>query len=257
MSAMDATAAQLKNAGRRVLFVDPPSVIQEQMIHFLVTAQYESAIVKDARRILPVLRAFPNSIVYFNIDSHQGGPALEQFVRSVVASRDNHGADVGILAYDQDEELARKYLMDIGTSCGFVTLNLGFKKSAGIIVRALEAAEARGERRFVRVKVPAGKGTFNLIAGGVRNAGKILDISEAGMAVLLDTPHPIGTYFADIQLQLWGSICRVAGTIRGTRQSPDGLVSVLMFDEITESTTRGKIYAFLKRVMQHEVDRVG
>jgi hypothetical protein len=29
-----------------------------------------------------------------------------------------------------------------------------------------------------------------------------------------------------------------------------------MFDPITESKTRGKIYSFLKRVMQHEIDAV-
>lgn len=253
---MAVAEAGRKLAGRRVLFVDPPSVIQEQMIHFLVTAQYEAAVIRDSRLVNRVLRAFPSSVVYFNADASKGEKHLEQLVRAVIEGHSEHGADVGILAYDKNEELARKFLMEIGATCGYVTLNLGFKTSAGIIVRALEAAEARGTRRFVRVHAPEGKASFNILAGGTRISGRILDISEAGTAAFLDTDYPIGTHFPDMQLQLWGSICRVSATIRGTRQTPQGMVHVLMFEAITESTTRGKIYAFLKRVMQYEVDKL-
>ena len=57
------------------------------MIHFLVTAQYEAAIVKDHRRINAVLRAFPESVVYFNIDSRLPPAVLEQIVRAVINGR--------------------------------------------------------------------------------------------------------------------------------------------------------------------------
>lgn len=249
-------ASGQRSGGRRVVFVDPPSVIQEQMIHVLVTAQYEAAILKDPKRIEAVLRRFPNAIVYFNVDSHMAQPALEKLVRSVVDGKPRHGADVGILSYNPNPELARLYLMEIGASCGYITLNIGLEKSARIIIKALEAAEARGDRRFVRVRVPAGKGSINVNIGGSAISGTVLDISEAGMACQLDRVFPIGTTFDDIQLRLWGNIVRVSGTIAGTRSSPEGLIVVLMFDRIDDAPARSKLYAFLKRVMQHEVDSV-
>ncbi len=242
--------------GRRVLFVDPPSVIQEQMIHFLVTAQYEAGVVKDPRNVQPVLRAFPGSIVYFNIDTRLPPNAMEQIVQGVVNTQSQHGAEVGILSYNENPEMAQRYLMDIGATCGYITLHIGFEKSARIIIRALDAVEARGERRFVRVKAPVGKAALGINMGESAVDGQILDISEAGAACLLKDDFGIGTYFADIQLRLWGSLTKVSGTIRGTRSTPQGMVSVIMFDSITDGNVRKKIYEFAKRVMQAEIDKI-
>lgn len=254
MSEPSPTAAQKRPGGRRVLFVDPPSVVQEQMIHFLVTAQYEAAIVRDPRYIQPVLRKFSRSIVYFNIDTRLPPNALEQIVRGVINTQSQHGAEVGILSYNENKDLAEHYLMEVGTTAGYITLYLGFEKSARILIKALEAAEARGDRKFVRVKAPTGKASMNINTGSSRVEGQILDISEAGAACLLGDDFSVGTYFDDIQLRLWGGLARTSGTIRGTRATPHGTVSVVMFDPFTESGIRGKLYAFLKRVMQYEID---
>lgn len=228
------------------------------MVHFLVTAQYEAAIVRDHRVIQAVLARFPNSVVYFNADSRIPPGALEQIVKAVISGHASHGADVGLVSYNENREMAQHYLMDIGVTCGYVMLNIGFEKSARIIIKALEAAEARGDRRFVRVRVPENRGklNINLNSGEQKLTGAVLDISEAGMACSLSEAYPPGTIFPDIQLQLWGTLCRVSGKIAGRRETPDGVVNVVMFDQITESSVRSKIYAFLKKVMQHEVDSV-
>lgn len=240
--------------GRRVLFVDPPSVIQEQMIQFLVTAQHEAAIVKDPRKIMQVIRRFPGSIVYFNIDSRLPPGALEQIVRGVIHTRDDHGADVGILSYNENAELARRYLMDLGVSCGYVVLSLGFEKSARIVLKALEAVEAQGKRKYVRVRPPQGKAALNIAYSGGYVDGRIVDISAVGIAAALDTDVPVGTELENVQLKLWGTLLTVSARVAGTRAAPEGTITVLLYDEITDGARRGKIYGFLKRVMQHEVD---
>lgn len=256
MSDSETQQPNRRPGGRRVLFVDPPSVIQDQMIHFLVAAQYEAGIVGDPRRVIPVLRKYPRSIVYFNVDSRFPAQALEQVVRGVIDTQESHGAEVGILSYNENREAAQKYLMEYGASGGYITLHLGFEKSARVIVRALEAAEARGERKFVRVKAPVGKASLNINTGQDPVHGEILDLSEAGIACRLRGDYGVGTYFQDIQLRLWGSLAKVSGTIRGNRESPHGRVSVIMLDPISDSTSRGKIYGFIKRVMQHEIDSI-
>jgi len=241
--------------GRRVLFVDPPSVIQEQMIHFLVTAQYEAGVVKDIRTIPKVLNAFPQSVVYFNLDSRLPPETLEQIVQDVINTKNQHGAEVGILSYNENRELAQHYLMEIGTTGGYLTLHIGFAKSARIIMRALDAVEARGDRKFVRVKAPPDKATLNINLGERSVVGQIVDISEAGTACLLKEEYSVGTYFNDIQLRLWGSVTQTSGTLRGTRSTSRGTVSVIMFDPITDSKAREKLYGFIKRVMQNEIDK--
>lgn len=256
MSNEGGSGRPFRPSGRRVLFVDPPSVIQEHMIHFLVTAQYEAGVVRDHRAVHAVLRKYPNSIVYFNLDTRMPPGALEQIIRAVIAGSSHHGADVGILSYNENKELARHYLMDVGVTLGYITLGLGFEKSARIIIKALEASEARGDRRYVRVKAPTNKALLNLKSDSGTVNGRILDISEAGMACTLSAEYSKGTYLENIQLQLWGNLATVNGTIEGTRETPTGRIYVVMFDPISESKTRGKIYSFLKRVMQHEIDAV-
>lgn len=242
--------------GRRVLFIDPPSVIREQMISFLVTAQYEAAIIKDPRTVMQVIHRVPGSICYFNIDSHVGRSELEQIVSRTIASREKTGVDVGVLSYNDEPEIARHYLMDLGASAGYITLHIGFQKSARIVVRALEAAEARGERKFVRVRVPPGKGTINLSADSGSTVGEILDISVAGLACRIDLTYMRGTVLQNIQLRLWGAVTHLSGSVAGTRESPDGPVTVILFDENLDSAVRSKLFAFQRRVMQWEIDRL-
>ncbi len=242
--------------GRRVLFVDPPSVIQEQMIQFLVTAQFEAAIIRDPRKLDPLLRAFAGSVVYFNLDSRMKPEELERVVTSVIEGKSRHGAEVGILSYNENPELAKHYLMELGASCGYVVLQLGFRQSAQIIIRALEAVEAKGQRKFVRVKAPSGRASFNVTVTGVQLTGQIVDLSIAGMACVLPKALAKGEPLDDIQLQLWGTYTKVSGTVAGVRESGEGATTVIMFGQIEDGPTRSKIYGFLKRVMQHEVDRL-
>ena len=256
MSAPDTRRPTGRPYGRRVIFVDPPSVVQDQMIHFLVTAQYEAGLVGNPRRVLPVLRRFSRALVYFNIDSRLPAKMLEQVIHSVIDTRESHGAEIGILSYNENKEAARKYLIDYGASAGYITLHLGFEKSARTIVRALEAAEARGERMFVRVNSSVGEASLNINTGQDALQGDILDLSEAGIACLLKGDCGVGTYFQDIRLRLWGSLARVSGTIRSQRGSPHGRVSVIMLDPISDSSTRRTFYGFIKRVIQHEIDSI-
>lgn len=241
-------------AGRRVLFVDPPSVIEEQMIQFLVAAQFEAAIVKDPAALLRVLQKFPGAVVYFNLDSRMKPEELERLVAGVVGTREKHGAEVGILSYNENKEAARRYLMELGATCGYVVLQLGFRQSAQIVVRALEAVEAKGQRKFVRVKTPTGRAKLNVTVGGVQVNGQIIDLSIAGLACSIPKNLPKGTRLDDIQLQLWGTFARVSGVVAGVRGSTAASLTVVMFAPITDGPTKAKIYEFQKRVMQAEVD---
>jgi len=226
------------------------------MIQFLVTAQYEAAVVKDINNLRPVLNKFQNAAVYFNLDSRAGKEEQEQIITELLTKSENKDFCVGLVSYDKNEKLAEKYLMDLGASGGYITLDLGFKKSAQILLAVLDATEARGDRKFVRAKVPNGKGSLNFKSGTMKAEGGIIDISIVGMACTFDSFVSKGTYIDSIQLILWGSIVTLGGTIAGTRETADGIVYVVMFDTDLHSETRSKIHSFLRRIMQYEVDNI-
>lgn len=243
-----------RRIARRVFFVYPPSVIEEKMIGFLVGAQIEAAVVKDHRRLMNLLRHFPHSIVYFNVDQHLPEPAWEQFIRSVLDSRESHRADIGILTYNENQELAQKYLMELGVSCGFITVKIGFEQSARILLKALEAAEARGDRRFIRVTTPPGKASLNVRVGNRTIEGEIEDISIAGMACYLGESFSVGTILPDVQLKLWGSVVSLSGTVYGQREKDGRTVHVMMFDQPMPAPIRGKLNTFVGKVLQWECE---
>ena len=243
-----------RSTGRKVLFIDPPSVIEDQMIQFLITAQYEAAVVKDVAQIQPLLQKYPDAVIYFNLDSRTGKEVQEKIMTNILSSKKQNNYVVGILSYDKNEEVAQKYLMEMGASGGYITLDLGFKKSAQILVRALDAAEAKGDRQYVRVKVPNGKGALNIETETEKYSGEIIDISIVGMACTINTTFSKGTYLQNIQMRLWGQLINISGTVAGNRDSSGTQISVIMFDPDLDPKTRSKINMFLKRVMQFEVE---
>lgn len=242
------------HGGRRVFFLYPPSVVEDSMIQFLITAQYEAAVIKDHRSLMPVITKFPNSIIYCNLDAKMDEKELEKLIRHVVETKEQHGCEIGVLSYNKDPELAEKYLIDIGVSAGYVTLKIGFEQSARIIIKTLEAAEARGRRSFVRVKVPTAKGSLSFNLGRRRIEGELLDVSVAGVACRLPENFENGTPLEDIQLRLWGTIASVSGRVAGFRESKGSFTYVIMFDEPVSSLVRGRIYGFIRKVLQTQVD---
>lgn len=259
MSKVNAPATQLDSktpaAGRRVYFLYPPSVVEDSMIQFLITAQYEAAIIKDHRAVVPIIKKNPNSIIYCNLDAKGNEQELEKLIRHLVNTKDEHGCDVGVLSYNKDPALAEKYLMDIGVTVGYVTLKIGFEESAKIIIKTLEAAEARGRRQYVRVKVPEGKGSLSVQLERKKIEGDLLDVSIVGIACRLPEDFPKDTYFTDIQLRLWGSLVGLSGKIVGSREASGRTIYVILFDEPVSSLARGRIYGFIRKVLQVETDR--
>lgn len=224
------------------------------MIQFLVSAQYEAGILRDIRKMPSLLERFPHSIIYFHIDSGMRESEWERYVRSIIADREKHRCSVGIVSYNENPALARKYLMDIGVDCGFVRLNLGFQESARILMRALDSAEAKGGRRYIRARVPEGKGNINLSIGGRIVPGELVDVSAVGLAAFLPNAYPVGAVLPDVQLRLWGSLVLLSARVEGVRVFNTKRLSVLLYQTPVLPQTRGKIFTFVRRVVQHEID---
>ena len=161
---------------------------------------------------------------------------------------------VGILAVNADRELAEKYLIEIGVPCGFVTLKISARDATKIILKTLDANEARGRRRYVRADCSRDpKATFNVKILGKVVDGNILDLSSAGMAITFTgVPHlKPGTVLDDIQLKLHGVLARASGVIRGTR-SDANQIHVVLFNDIAYDD-REKIQRFVFRTLQDQV----
>ena len=160
------------------------------------------------------------------------------------------------MTYNPDAGLARKYLMDMMVPCGFVQLKIGLAESKKIILKTLEANEARGRRRYVRARCPDQKtASLNVKVEKRVHAGPIFDISAAGLSFGLDGAAKVRTetVLEDIQLRLKGTLCRVKGIYKGIAQGTHG-AHLLMFTQPMEEETTKKIHRFIFQSLQDEMD---
>jgi len=249
------------STGKKVFILYPPSVIQENMIQILVRSEFEVYLLHDHQKTARLVKKYQSPILYINIDKNLSEEDWEEYIRFLMEGEDTKDVQIGIITYNEDKALARKYLMDIGVHCGFVRLKLGLEESAKIIIKTLLAVEARGKRRHVRAPCADRQlAYFNVVCNDKIYPGNILDISIAGMACVFDEEVPRkfaqGAVVEDIQLRLRGQLTKINGRIVGNRSLEDGTtIYVVLFDTKLSSHVKSRIHNFIRKELQDEIDK--
>lgn len=246
--------------GKKVLFLNPHSVIQKDLIEEIIKYEYEVYIVNDHRKAIRIIEKYNNSILFINIDSMLKEKEWEEYVRNIMSNPVTSKVMIGILSYNENPQLIEKYVMQLMVPCGYIVLKLGLAESLEIILKVLETAEAKGRRKFVRAKCADSLNVgFNAKIRGKIFEGSINDISSAGMCCTFNDPDlnfnkelPVGLYLRDIQLKLKGIIVMVEGKIVAVRKL-DKIYYVIMFENI-DMIKRNKIQLFIHNFLQEKLD---
>lgn len=244
--------------GRKVFILNPHSVVSNELVEGLLASEYEVYLLKDREKALRVLHQFPDSVLFINIDSGATDEEWEAYVREMTKDPKLNTVRIGILSYNPSPELAQRYLMDIGVPCGFVRLRLGIQESTKIMLTALQANEAKGRRKYVRVQ--AGNDPhagFNVQHQGKLIEGTILDISSVGMAVQFHSPVDIApnSRLPELQLRLRTSVVRVNGIVLNQRKDNQS-VYVMLFEHSVETKARYQIRMYIHNRLQEEIDLI-
>lgn len=244
--------------GKKVFFIYPHSVIQNELIQDLIDREYEVYFINDHSKVSSICEYYTSPIIFINIDEALEEPVWEKLIRNILRNDSTNHARIGILTYNENALLAQKYLMDIMVPCGFIKLKLGLNDSTAIIIKTLEANEVKGKRKFVRARCNPNEATLNVTIFGSLVSGSIIDISSVGMAVQLDDGTELvkNSYLKDIQLKLRGILLRVSAVVIGHRNSEDEkTLYVLLFDQYVNEQIKSKLRSFINRTLQHEMER--
>ena len=242
--------------GKKIFFLYPQSVIQDEMIYSLLEHGYEVYIIKDHIKALSIFREFDNSICFINIDYKIKGSGWEEYITAMKNDPATKNIQIGILSYNNDPNLKKKFLLDLGVECGFVQLKLGIKQSEEIILKVLEANEAKGRRKFVRVY--CGDDPRVLVKINYQEndyEGQIIDLSSVGIACKFSSAVPASNkeVLKNIQLNLRGSLLTVDGIILG-RRNDDEKILIILFNPRPSEKDLEKIYMFIHRMLQRSID---
>lgn len=243
--------------GKKVFFLYPQSVIQDELITFLLKSEFEVYFLKDHQKAVRLFRKFNDAICFINVDDGLKEDGWEKYITSLKADSKIKGLQIGILSYNNDPELMQKYLMDIGVECGFVQLKLGVKQSTDIILKVLEVNEAKGRRKFVRVNCENDpKVTLNFSHKEYSYKGQIIDISSVGVACRFQEIVSVEnkTILNDIQLNLKGSLIQTDGIILARRFDSE-MILIMVFNPRPKDIDLEKIHKFIHKTLQKEMDK--
>jgi hypothetical protein len=244
--------------GRKVFFLYPHSVLNEELLIDILSHEYEVYCLRNHDAAVEVLASFPGSILFVNIDDALKELQWERWIRRLLTHENTASTRVGIMTYNPDASLAQKYLMDMMLPCGFIQLKLGLAEGKSILLKTLAANEARGRRRFVRAQCSdAKKASFNMRLGDRTCAGAILDISAAGMTFRLDEEVKLtpDSPLEDIQLRMKGTLCRVSGTFVGGVRGVSNRY-LMMFESPLPDEPAEKIHRFIFHSLQEDMEQL-
>lgn len=255
----DAPANQTTGAfGKKVFFLNPPAVIGE-VAATLAEAEFEVYSTRDHAKLARFLRKEPECLTFVNIDEGDEEDVWRKWIKSIRDDEASKAAAFGVVTMLDDEDKRGFYLMDLGIECGFIVVKIGAAKTTEILLRMLEANEARGRRRYVRAACAPDAADFSCATDEGVLRGWIRDLSSVGMsAAFVDCPTPrAGSRLKDLQLNLKGVRVIVNGVVVGNHEAPGvGTISVLMFEPASvNEDKRGKLRAFIRKTLQATMDK--
>jgi len=243
--------------GKKVFFLYPPSVIRESVIAQLLENEYEIYFLRDDASIARLPSKYTDCIIFINIDEGRNESEWEKWVRELQDHEETARIGIGVLSYNNDEELRRKYLMNLGIQCGFIQLKLGSEPSTRILLETLKANEAKGRRKYLRAACDDDPlSSVNIAIDGSFAKGAIKDISIVGMSCVIDgnPPLPKNSLIPDMQLKLHGILLKVRGVVFGSRPEGGERVYVILFTPDTDGASKMKIRQFIQSTLQTEME---
>ncbi|MDR0706617.1 MAG: PilZ domain-containing protein [Treponema sp.] len=244
--------------GKKIFFLYPPTIVENEVMSALIMQEFESYTVKDHVALRRVLKRFPNSIVFVNLDEKtMPEKDWEAWICDVMADPNTVRTEIGVLSSNANDEVKRMYLTQIKVTCGFTYISTDIKKLISQISHILMQRGAMGRRKYIRVTSGNETSTTaNIPLDGRFVSVAIRDISSAGFScIFVEDPNlPKGTIVTDIQLKLQSTLIRAEAIALGSRAYESMQVYVFVFMPQIESEGRYKIHKYIQTAIQNKMD---
>jgi hypothetical protein len=241
--------------GKKVFFLYPPAVLKNTIIQELIQQEYEVYVVKDHEALSRYLKRNGPPVVFVNINEGPDKNHWENWVRSVLGSKERPQPCIGIISNTEDEALRSKYVTGIGVQCGFTVVKSDVSLALRQILECLRTVEAKGRRKYLRAGREIGA-SINLPLENDFVNGQVWDISTVGFSCVLDRNPSLAknTLLQNIQLKLQGRILKVEGIVYGSRDEEGSPCYVFLFTQRVDSDTRSRIRESIQQHLQAKME---
>lgn len=243
--------------GKKIFFLYPSAIIQNEIAAELIQQEFEVYIVRDHLGLRRILKKYPDSIVFANIDDHMDEKSWEAWIRGVMNEEATANVGIGVLSAEDDTVVQRKYVNTIRIKCGFIQVKKDIKQSIIQIMEILRVVDARGRRKYIRATTDNETlTTINVPHNGDFVKGVIKDISVAGLSCAFSADPLIekNSLIKDIQIKLQSTILKAEGIVFGSRMDGITKIYVIIFTQRTDPDVRTKIRKYIQLNLQSKLD---
>jgi hypothetical protein len=243
--------------GKRIFFLYPSAIMQNDVAAELIQQEYEVYIIRDHQTLQRIVRRYSVSIVLVNIDDRMSEADWEVWIRDVMTDPATSTVTIGILSANDDELLQRKYINAVKVQCGYTIIKSDIRQSIKHLLDILKVLDAKGRRKYIRATSENGTlTTLNLPHNGKYVNGIIRDISVAGLSCFFSEDPEIekNSLCSNIQIKLQSILLKAEGIIFGSRM--DGLekIYVILFTQRIDPEVRIKIRRYIQSNIQAKIE---
>ncbi|MDR1108861.1 MAG: PilZ domain-containing protein [Spirochaetaceae bacterium] len=243
--------------GKKVFFLYPTALIQNQIAAELIQRELEVYIIKDHIKLRRLLKKHPDSVVWVNIDSGMPEKDWDAWIRGVLNEPATANIAFGIFSSESNGALIQKYIEVIKIKCGYVVVRTDVNQSIVQVLQNLKAVDAWGRRKYIRVTSENNAlTTINLPHNGNFHKGMIKDISVVGLSCFFyeDPNIDKNSLVSDIQIKLQSVLLKAEGIVFGSRMDGLAKIYVIVFTQRTDPEVRVKIRKFVQASLQAKMD---
>jgi hypothetical protein len=244
--------------GKKLFFLYPSATIQNQIIAELVQQEFEVYAVKDHVKLRAILKKYPDSVVYLNLNDQLPEPECEAWIKGVLADPGTSKTVIGVITTAYDEALERKYKA-LKVKGGYIFMKTSIIIQAiKEILEALKAVDAKGRRKYIRATSEDDpSATINLPVNSNFIHGHIKDISAVGLSCTFpeDPGLQKNSLFQNIQIKLQSMILKAEGIVFGSRMDGSNKVYVILFTQRVDPEVHIKIRLYIQQNLQAKMDK--
>ncbi|MDR2185215.1 MAG: PilZ domain-containing protein [Treponema sp.] len=243
--------------GKKIFFLYPSTAIQNEIVFELIQQEFEAYVVRDQNALVPLLKRYPDSLVFIDIDEALPEPDWEKWIRDVMADPALADIKVGIVSAREDEALMRKYIASVKVQGGYTVIKSDINKAIRQLLEILHVFDAKGRRRFLRAT--SENETLTTINIPYNNAyvnGVIKDISSTGLSCTFteDPNLEKNSLCQDIQIKLQSTLLKLEGIVFGSRMDGLSKIYVVVFTQRIDPSVRVKIRKYIQGNIQAAID---
>ncbi len=243
--------------GRKVFFLYPSTVINEELIQKMIHLEYEIYVLNDKDNAHICLRNHPDSICFINIDTLAANIWLE-FIQKIQNAPATSKVSFGIITNSNSDEQKKLFTTDLKLDCGFISLREGHKHCLDAILSYADKNNAKGRRKYMRINCETIAATVNFALGDQSYILKIRDISSVGLCCFpTDKNIPRlakGMMLKNAQLTLKGIRIQCDLILLGANKADERIQFVMLFSPNFDLNSKNRIKAYIQQANQSAMD---